>query len=147
MAAISVFVITPIMDKIVLWLINVVTKSFVPHTGELKTGRQAIERLVYQTVVIIGHLLILWPTLLAIFVSSVEGTAWVMGFKSPRWIPYIWFFAETFMGSSLFAYYKDVPKIVLHLDQLRDNDLLHSTEQLLRGPDGQGYVDHPSHND
>jgi len=140
MAVISVTVITPIMDKFVLRLINAVTKSFVPHAGELKTQRQAIERLAYHTAVLIGHLLILWPTFLALFVSPVAGTAWVMGFKSPRWIPYIWFFAEMFMGHSLFTYYKDVPKMVLQLDQLGDHDLSQSTEQLLRGPDGQSRI-------
>ena len=125
------------MDKIVLRLINLFTPLFVPHTGELKTERQAIERLAYQTAVIIGHLLILWPILLAIVVSLVEGFAWVMDFKSPRWIPYIWFFAEMFMGNSLFTYYKDLPKSILQLDQLRDTELFQSTEQLLRGLDGQ----------
>ena len=140
MAVISVTVIAPIMDKIVLRLINIITPFFVPHTGELKTQRQAIERLAYQTAVIIGHLLILWPVLLAIFVSSVEGFAWVMGFESPRWIPYIWFFAEMFMGNSLFTYYKDFPKMVLQFGQLRENELFQSTERLLKRRDGPRYV-------
>lgn len=63
----------------------------------------------------------------------------MVGGKSPRWIPYVFFFAEMFMGNSLFSYYKDVPKMLLQLDQLRDDDLLQSAEQFLRGPDGQRY--------
>ena len=127
------------MDKIVLRFINAITPSFVPPKGELKTERQAIQRLAYQTAAIAGNLLILWPILLTSFISLVEGFAWAMGSKSPRWIPYIWFFAEMFMGNSLFTYYKDVPKMLLQLDQLRNDDLLLSTEQFLRGPDGQRY--------
>lgn len=140
MAVISLSVFTPIMDKIVLRSIHVVTPSFVPPTGELKTERQALGRLAYQTAAIAGHLLILWPVVLTLFVSLVEGIAWAVGFKSPQWIPYIWFFAEMFMGNSLFSYYKDVPKVLLQLDQLRDNDLLLTTEGLLRGPDGRRSV-------
>jgi len=127
------------MDKIVLRFINAITPSFVPPKGELKTERQAIERLAYQTATITGSLLILWPMLLTFFVSLVEGFAWVMGFKSPQWIPYIILCAEMFMGNGLFSYYKDVPKMLLQLDQLRDNDLLQSIEQLFTGPDGQRY--------
>lgn len=139
LAVTGVFVFAPIMDKIVLRFINAITPSFVPPKGELRTERQAIERLAYQTAAIAGNLLILWPLLLTSFISLVEGFARVMGYGSPRWIPYIWFFAEMFMGNSLFSYYKDVPKILLQLDQLRDDDLLLSTEQFLRGPDGQRY--------
>ncbi len=127
------------MDKFVLKLINVVKPSFVPPKGDLKTERQAIERLAYQTAAILGNLLILWPMLLTSFISLVEGFAWVMGCKSPRWIPYILFFAEMFMGNSLVSYYKDVPKVLLQLDQLRDDDLLQSAEQFYMGPDGQRY--------
>lgn len=139
LAVTGVFVFAPIMDKIVLRFINAITPSFVPPKGELRTERQAIERLAYQTAAIAGNLLILWPLLLTSFISLVEGFARVMGYGSPRWIPYIWFFAEMFMGNSLFSYYKDVPKMLLQLDQLRDDDLLLSTEQFLRGPDGQRY--------
>jgi hypothetical protein len=110
----------------------------------LKTERQAIERLAYQTAGIAGNLLILWPMVLTFFVSLVEGIAWVMGCKSPQWIPYIWFFAEMFMGNSLFSYYKDVPKVLLQLDQLRDNDLLQSTEQGLEGSGRPKVRDHNS---
>ena len=139
MAVTSVFVFAPIMDKIVLRFINTIKPSFVPPKGELKTERQAIERLAYQTAAITGNLLILWPILLTSFISLVEGFAWMVGGKSPRWIPYVFFFAEMFMGNSLFSYYKDVPKMLLQLDQLRDDDLLQSAEQFLRGPDGQRY--------
>jgi len=140
MAVISITFFAPIMDKIVLKCINLITPSFVPPTGELKTQRQAIERLAYQTVAITGHLLILWPILLAVVISLVEGIAWLMGSKSPSWIPYIWSSAEFLMGNSLFTYYKDIPKVLLQFDQLRDNDLLESTERFLRGPNGQRCV-------
>ena len=139
LAVAGVTVFAPIMDRIVLRSINVIIPSFVPPKGELKTERQAIERLAYQTAAITGNLLILWPMLLTFFISLVEGFAWVMGFKSPQWIPYILFFAEMFMGNSLFSYYKDMPKVLLQLDQLRDEGLLQSTEQFMRGPDGQRY--------
>lgn len=140
MAVAGVFVFAPIMDKIVLGLINAFAPSFVPPKGELTTQRQAIERLAYQTAAIAGNLFILWPVVLTSFISLVEGFAWVVGSKPPRWIPYIWWFAETFMGNSLFSYYKEVPKLLLQLDQLRDYDLVLSTEQFLRVEDGIRYV-------
>jgi hypothetical protein len=140
MAVIHVSVFARIMDKVVLKSIGIFAPSFVPSTGEVRTERQAIERLAYQTASITAHLLILWPILLTTFVSLVEGIAWVMGYKSPRWVPYIWLLSEIFMGNSLFSYFKDVPKMVLQLDELRDNDLLQSTEQFFRGPGGQRYV-------
>ena len=139
MAVISILIFAPIMDKTVLRFINAIKPSFVPPKGELKTERQAIERLAYQTAALTVNLLILWPILLTSLISFVEGFVWVVGGKPPRWIPYIFFSAELFMGNSLFTYYKDVPKILLQLDQLRDDDLLQSSEQLLKGPDGQRY--------
>ena len=139
LAVASVFLLAPIMDKIVFRLINTIIPSFVPPKGELKTERQAIERLAYQTAAIAGSLLILWPILITSFISLVEGFAWVMGRESPRWIPYILFFAEMFMGNSLVSYYKDVPKVLLQFDRLRDDDLLQSAEQFYMGPDGERY--------
>ena len=106
------------MDKIVLKSINFVIPSFVPPAGELETVRQAIERLAYRTIAITVHLLILWPVHLIVLLSLLEGTAWVTGFKSTQWIPYIWYFSQTCMGTSLFSYCKDVPEIIIQLDKL-----------------------------
>ena len=59
LAVINLFIFTPMMDKIVLRFINVITPSFLPPTRKLRTERQAIDRLAYRTAAITGHLLIL----------------------------------------------------------------------------------------
>ena len=135
-------VVIPQMDGIVLRIIQAFRPSFVPYgrlleTIPLETSRQAMERMVYRTLLVIGHLLLLWPLLIVSLLSLMARVSWMAGLNAVKYAPQIWMIPQAFMAAYLLFYYIDMVKGALMLNKTHQIELVKLTHQLWRDREGE----------
>ena len=140
-ATLWVAIVTPQMDGLVLKVIRAFKPSFVPYESifegtPLQTERQAVERMVFRTTLLIGHLFLLWPLLIISLLSVMEGISWVTGLNAPKYAAHLWELSESFMVVHLLFYYGDMAKGALMLSETRQIELVNLTKKLWRDPEG-----------
>lgn len=141
-ATLWVAVVTPQMDGLVLKVIRTFKPSFVPfqsvfQSTPLHTERQAVERMVFRTSLLIGHLFLLWPLLIMSLLLVMEGISWVTGLNAPKYAAHLWVVSESFMVVNLLFYYGDMAQGALMLGETRQIELVDLTINLWRDREGE----------
>lgn len=134
-ATLWVAIMIPQMDGLVLRLIRIFKPPFIPYQcffefTPLETERQAVERMVYRTSLVVGHLFLLWPLFIISLLSLMEGILWMTGVNAPKYTPQLWIMSEAFMAVYLLCYYGDMVKSALMLGETRHLELVNITSRL-----------------
>ena len=140
--ALWVEIVLPQMGVLVLRVMRIFRLSFVPYeiacgVSPPQTERQAVERMVFRTSLVIGRLFLLWPLLIMSFLSAMEGVLWVTGLNAIKPSTHLWVLFESFMGLDLLFYYGDMAEDALMLDETRQIELVDLTTKLWRDREGK----------
>jgi hypothetical protein len=131
------------MDRLVLKVILIFQPSFLSSEvifgfTLLQTERQAVERMVYRTLLIIAHLSLLYPLLTVSLLSAMEGILWLTGINTLQYVSDFWVLSESFMAVDLLCYYGYMANGALMLDETRQIELFNLTNELWRCRDREG---------